>query len=161
MSDRVIPLIGFYQNNERSIRRHVEGLSNEDSYLQPQFEAISLNWTLGHIVQYRAMALQALGEPFKWDAGEISPYRRDPAGIARPGDGRALADLMADLDETARLLEKVLSAASAEALNEVVETHLGEKSRYDYVSRLAWHETYHAGQLGLLRSLAYPAAGSS
>ncbi|MCU0519734.1 MAG: DinB family protein [Anaerolineae bacterium] len=161
MSDRVSPLIGFYQSNERSIRRHVEGLSNEDSYLQPKFEAISLNWTLGHIVQYRVMALQVTGEPFAWDVGEVSPYRRDPAGIARPGDGRALADLMTDLDATGRLLETVLSGASADTLDEVVQTHLGEKSRYDYVSRLAWHETYHVGQLGLLRSLANPVGASS
>ncbi len=153
MSEGVALFMELYRNNERSIHRHVEGLSNEESYLQPQFEAISLNWTLGHIVQYRAMALQVMGEPFAWEMGEGSAYRRDPAGIAEPGDGRALADLLADLDETGRLLEKALLGASATMLSEVVATHLGDKSRYDYVSRLAWHETYHVGQLGLLRSL--------
>jgi uncharacterized damage-inducible protein DinB len=153
MGEGVALLLDFYHNNERSIRRHAEDLSNEESYLQPHFEAISLNWTLGHIVQYRILALQVMGESFVWAAADGSPYRRDPAGIARPGDGRALADLMADLNETGSLLERALAGASAEALNEVVETHLGDRSRYEYVSRLAWHETYHVGQLGLLRSL--------
>lgn len=161
MDDRVTSLVGFYQNNQRSIRRHAEGLSNEASYLQPQFEAISCNWTLGHIVQYRVMALHVMGEPFVWDVGEVSPYRRDPAGIVRPGDGRDLATLMADLDETGLLLERVLSGASAEALDEVVETHLGDRSRHDYIHRLVWHETYHVGQLGLLRSLASPGGAPS
>jgi len=153
MSEGIALFIDVYRNNERSIHRHVEGLSNEESYLQPQFEAISFNWTLGHIVQYRILALHVMGESFAWEMGEGSAYRRDPAGIAEPGDGRALADLMADLDETGRLLKKALVEASAEALHQVVETHLGDRSRYDYVSRLAWHETYHVGQLGLLRSL--------
>ncbi len=161
MAERVATLIEFYRSNDRSIRRHAEGLSNEQSYLLPQFEAISLNWTLGHIVQYRVMALTTMGESFARDLGEGSPYWHDPTCVVKPGDGRALEDLLADLGETGRLLEEVLSGASAEVLDGIIQTYFGDQSRLDFVGRLAWHETYHVGQLGLLRSLANPAGALS
>jgi hypothetical protein len=157
MDERTMSLVGTYQSNERMILRHAGPLTNEDSYLQPQFEAISFNWTLGHIVQYRVMALHLMGGSFVWEGGEASVYRRDPAGVSGPDDCLPLADLLVDVVELGRLLEEALMGAGSDVLDEVVKTHLGDRSRYDYVSRLAWHETYHVGQLGLLRSLASPA----
>lgn len=160
MNDKVKPLITFCQSNERSIRRHAEGLSNEQSCLQPQFEAISFNWTLGHIVHYRVVALQMMGVSFAWDMEKTSPYGHNPAGIAGPEDGRSLADLLMALGETGRLLEEALLGAAPEVLDEIIQTFFGDQARVDFVGRLVWHETYHVGQLGLLRSLVSSPGGA-
>ena len=40
------------------------------------------------------------------------------------------------------------------ALAEVVETRFGERPVGQHVAGLHWHETYHTGQLELLRQLA-------
>ena len=54
-------LIDDYAGNTWLIERHVEGLSHEESVLQPPFPANCLNWVLGHIISRRNSALELLG----------------------------------------------------------------------------------------------------
>jgi len=61
---------------------------------------------------------------------------------------------MADLDEAQADIEAALANVSSNYLEEVVETRFGERPRWQHISGLGWHETYHVGQLELLRQLA-------
>lgn len=46
-----------YARNTAIIKMQIEGLTHEESLLQPPFRANCLNWVLGHINVSRALAL--------------------------------------------------------------------------------------------------------
>ena len=111
-------------------------------------------WIVGHLATYRRRVLALIGppvEPLDWEAS-----------FAR---GRGSADLPPDLE----MLEVVSAfhAAQAalagrweglapEALARATGRRLpdGSEDVGGAIRFLAWHETYHLGQLGLLRRLA-------
>ncbi len=111
-------------------------------------------WIVGHLATYRRRALALLGaplEPLDWEAAFVR--------------GKGAADLPADLD-----LGEVVAAfhraheAMAEHWDGLQAVHLarsagrrlpdGSEDVGGAIRFLAWHETYHLGQLGLLRRLA-------
>ncbi len=69
-----------------------------------------------------------------------------------PGCGeRSLDALLADLDATAQRIATALATMSEADLARLVKTDRGVKSVAHHVAGLHWHETYHTGQLELLR----------
>ncbi len=155
MNTTAVNLIEGYQENSWLIRRHADSLSDAEALLQPAFEAINFNWVLGHIVEHRNLALVALGKTSLWPAAVDRLYAAEPGGLAGAEHRRSVLQLLDDLEAAEQRLIAALEAASGDWLTEAVMTHFGvEKPRGVYVAGLQWHETYHVGQLGLLRSLA-------
>jgi hypothetical protein len=161
VEERARTLADDYASNSWLIRRHAEGLADQGARRQPRFEAISFNWVLGHIVQHRILALQALGVRPMWSDVLSAHYGGDPAGMQDPGRGLPLDELLRDLAAAASDLEAALSQVTSTELDQIVETPMGKKTRFEWISGLTWHETYHVGQLGLLRSLALAEEGSA
>jgi hypothetical protein len=146
-------LIRNYEANTWLIHRHLDDLSNEESFLIPAFEVISINWILGHLINSRNVALEALGRPAIWPDETAVIYRGEPDDVVTLDDGRELQALLSDLDETGQRLSEALSAVDHTAFERVEETPRGEMSLWQRIAGLNWHETYHVGQIGLLRSL--------
>ncbi|MFQ5419438.1 MAG: DinB family protein [Anaerolineae bacterium] len=145
-------LISAYKRTTWVIDRQVDGLSHADSLLQPPFRANCMNWVLGHILDGRNRALAKLGLPTVLDESVMAQY----ASESEPLDGETavpLPDLLAALTETqARIiaaLEPMSETDTAVVTNPERGTTLG-----DYLEFNHWHETYHVGQLELLRQLA-------
>ena len=61
---------------------------------------------------------------------------------------------MDDFEESQTRILAVLQNISPEELDTVVETRFGERPVGQHIAGLHWHETYHTGQLELLRALA-------
>lgn len=154
ISSRAQVLVEGYEKNSGLIHRHAEGLTDAGCFRQPAFEAISFNWVLGHIVAHRNIALQALGATSIWPENLDHLYRRDPAGVTATTSHVALAQLLTDLDAAGERLAGILKMATDAFLDEVVDYHTGVKARQAHMRLYQWHETYHVGQLGILRSLA-------
>ncbi|HLO66857.1 MAG TPA: DinB family protein [Holophaga sp.] len=111
-------------------------------------------WIAGHLALYRQSGLAMLGLP-----------RAEEPWMACFARGKSAADVPADLD-----MGKVLAsfraageamaggwdALTAEALAGPLGRTLpdGTSTLADGLRFLAWHETYHLGQLGLFRKLA-------
>ncbi len=142
-----------FKSNHWLACRHLEGLSHADSLLQPDFQANGLNWVLGHIVNARSEALKFLGKPALWHEAEGSLYRTGSAPLD-PVQALLLEGLMAAFDEAQADLEQALAEVSMEFLQRVVETRFGDRPRWQHLAGLGWHETYHVGQLELLRQMA-------
>ena len=47
-----------------------------------------------------------------------------------------------------------MESVAESLLTEIVDSPFGPVSRLERVAGLQWHETYHVGQLGLLKSAA-------
>lgn len=146
-------LASTFRSNHMLATRHLEGLDEAEALLTPAFRANSLNWLLGHLVNGRVEALRYLGHIFLWSAGESERYRTgsDPIGV----DGAlALNDLLDRFNRTQATLDTAFGEISEANLQEVVETRFGDRPRWQHLAGLGWHETYHVGQMELLRQLA-------
>lgn len=131
---------------------NLDGISDEESLRRPPHGGNSINWALGHIVSYRQVVLELLGEEPVWPKERTEAYGRGSSGDV-PGDQvLPLARLMEDLQATTAAIVKRLEALPNDALEAPgpnPKQTLGQRLAF-----LAFHESYHAGQIGLLRRLA-------
>ncbi|MFC2037838.1 DinB family protein [Chloroflexota bacterium] len=132
----------------------LDGLSHADSLLQPPFRGNCLNWVLGHILVGRNQVLNLLGDPPIWGEGEQQRYETGSAPITGEDPALPLVRLLADLDQSQQQISAALEQTSPEDLGAVVQFRGSERPLGQAIAGLHWHETYHTGQLELLRQLA-------
>ena len=149
---RAQALIDDCAANAWLIHRHADGVSDEASLRQPPFPANCLNWVLGHIVWRRTSALAVLGLASPWDEATAARYRTGSEPLRSPDDARPFSQLLADLDATQAVLSAALEAMDDAALDRAFENDRGEKRVIEHLQGFHWHETYHLGQLELLRA---------
>jgi uncharacterized damage-inducible protein DinB len=145
-------VITDFERNRRIIHSQCEGLSHEDSLIQPPFASNCLNWTVGHIVVHRDKVLNALGAEPVLDAPTTERYTSESNPITEDGpDVVALADLLSALDAGQDRLAAALPASDWEASLDLGSrvTTVGSRVHFLY-----FHDTYHTGQTELLRALA-------
>lgn len=145
-------LVKTFQSNLWLARRTLEGLNQAESLLQPPFKANNLNWIVGHLVSGRQRALQTLGHPGVWSEAEHALYNTGSTPITS-AYALPLDILTGYLVLAQDALASILPTCPAEFLAEIVPTPFGEQARWQYLSGLAWHETYHLGQLDFLRTM--------
>jgi hypothetical protein len=143
-----------YSSTGWLINKWVGGLTNEDSLVQPPFEANCLNWVLGHIVAGRNEALTYLEAEPIWGEAELARYRTGSPPITRAEQALPLDRLLIDFEESQKRITAALESMPAERLAAIVDTRFGERPLGQHIDGLHWHETYHTGQLELLKALA-------
>ncbi len=153
MTTRTKRISDTFATNNYIAEVQTEGLSHEDSLIQAPFRANTKTWVLGHILVSRNGILELLSQPPCTDAETETLYRYESDPITDPEKAVPLSDLLAGLKESHRLIETALQNMADAALEQIVDEEKG-KTVGDRVEWLAWHETYHAGQLELLRQLA-------
>ncbi|MGD2027666.1 MAG: DinB family protein [Anaerolineales bacterium] len=149
---RAQKLIDSYETNTSLIHHHINGISDEQSLLQLPFEANCLNWIVGHIVSRRNSALNALGLPELWGEEISACYRTGSDPILDAENARAFSDLVADLDRSQEIFSAALKEADSDLLDAIVTNDRGEKTALEHLKGFHWHETYHVGQLDILRA---------
>ena len=147
-------LIQSFAVNLRVIHLQTKGLSHKDSLLQLPFRGNCLNWVLGHIMVGRNVGLKLLGQPPLWAEDQEARYRRGSNPIVAVEGAYPLEELLGDLDESQKRLSAALSETGPEQLAAVVPFRGGQCPLAEALSGQHWHETYHVGQLELLRQLA-------
>lgn len=147
-------LIGSFALTHRIIKLQTDGLSHGDSLIQPPFRANCLNWVLGHIIVGRESVLKLLGEAPIWDKEKVSRYVSGSDPITISEQALPLETLLGDLDRQQQQISAALEQTAPERLETPVESRGNERSLGQAIAGLHWHETYHTGQLELLRQLA-------
>ena len=154
MTEKAESIQKDYTGNTWLINKLTEGVTHAESVLQPPFPANCLNWILGHILSRRNTALTLLqAKPF-WDESTLTLYKTGSAPITNEQEGHHWDDLLTDLTESQQRLEAALQASTAEVLYRIAETDRGTKPVWEHLEGLHWHETYHMGQLEILRAMA-------
>jgi len=146
-------MIAVFERDHWVVRRQAKGLSHEDSLLQPPFRCNCFNWVLGHIVGGRDLMLAALGASPVLSEEELEVYQRESEPLTDAERAVPLEKLLAALDETQSRLVNALKETSPETLA-AVRNEERQQTLGDYITFLQWHETYHLGQLEILRQLA-------
>jgi uncharacterized damage-inducible protein DinB len=141
---------GFTQNTG-AVQKAVAGLKPEQWLTRPNNHSNHIAWIVGHIVWARQIVINRVGG--QWPCPGLEVFARsaklDPS-ITYP----APETLLAHLQDSAAALDATLSALTPEAL--AAPAPPGPPSPDGKVSGfidvLAWHETYHVGQIAYLRS---------
>lgn len=111
-----------------------------------------MNWILGHIISRRQTSLEALGSEPLWGEQRLRLYKTGSDPITSADRAVPFSALLDDLQRSMQLLQTVLEHASPEQLDRVVVNDRGEKSATEHLEGFLWHETYHIGQLDILRA---------
>lgn len=132
--------------NFHVIQVNTNGISQAESMIQPQPAGNCINWVLGHIVANRNSILRLVGQPPIWNEDDAAPYARGSNPMSDPAKAQPVSKILDDLARSQETLVGALSGMDEDAMR---KDELGEKLTW-----LSFHETYHAGQIGLLRRIA-------
>jgi uncharacterized protein YciI len=140
--------------NGQVIRMQADGLTHAESLLQLPFRGNCLNWVLGHILANRNRVIDLLGETPFWDEAEVSRYARGSEPIASEGQALPLERLLGNLDRSQELIEAGLAQVTPQDMATPIAGDERGRALGELLLGLHWHETYHVGQLEILRQLA-------
>ena len=148
-------LANAFALNLNIIRMQTEGLTHEDSLLQPPFRGNCLNWVLGHIAVNRNRVLQVLGEELILSEEEAVRYQAGSEPVTGDEEGPlTLIMLCAALERAQEGIAAGLQRITPEELTTEIEVGEHTMTHGQRLFSLYFHETYHTGQTELLRQLA-------
>jgi hypothetical protein len=151
-------LVSLYEFSYMAINRNLDGITNEESLLIPEPAGNCINWVVGHIVAARNTVLTLAGSDPILTGDAAAHYRRGSDPIHAGDKVLDLGTLRGYLADSQQQLIPALATISEETLALDVPEHLRRPpltgSIEAALTRLAFHESYHNGQIGLLRRLA-------
>jgi hypothetical protein len=146
-------LIETIRLNSAVAGRQLREISHAEALIQPPFQANCMNWVLGHLLTGRDTMLGFMNLPRMLSAEENERYTRGSQPIDTPEMAISLESLKERLDTSLAQITAALEARTQEELD--AQVNFGEGGPLSgVIAFLLWHETYHIGQLELLRQLA-------
>jgi hypothetical protein len=144
-----------YPANWISLAEQTEGLTHQESLLQPQPGGNCLNWVMGHLVVNLVDILKVLDGVMPSGLPDLAHYGFGSEPVH--GDEPGVIELPVLVDAYALLTKTItdrLAQMSEADFDEEIEFWQGQ-SRRGYVAFFYFfHNTYHIGQLEQLRNLA-------
>ena len=141
---------GMFRNNTEIINKAIAGVSPEDWFRKPGDDSNHLMWLLGHVVVHRGLVLKTLGG--QWDSSWAPLFVR---GSERVDDAEypRVDDMRAAWNEISEQLKAALSEPPEEVLTRPAPEGPPsfDKKLSGSVAFLAFHDTYHTGQVSFLR----------
>jgi hypothetical protein len=141
-----------YRFHNRIMHQFIDGISHEESVLQLPFEHNCMNWILGHIVTNRSHAMETVAAAHEWQSDVRKLYHTETPPVTPESPSIKFETLIAYLDESVETLQNALEDVSEEWLEENHSNYRGEKTRYAHLTSFHWHESFHLGQLEILKA---------
>lgn len=143
-------LIRSYQGNTLYLKGILAGLNDEDMLLSTG-ESNTIGWILGHIALSRGQILQKLNV-----ACEIGETEKmfDRGAEKRKDIKISLQDTLANYSERGEKIAETLDSFADDDLKMALDIQLpgGKNDVETFLSFLAWHETFHLGQIDLIKA---------
>jgi len=137
----------LFQLTHYAVTVNTAGVTHEESLQAPPAGGNCMNWVLGHIVASRNGVLLALGEKPVWTAERFDHYKRGSDGLADRAKAIRFDAILADFNASQKTIESALGRISDADL----AASLAQEDIPKNVATLHFHESYHTGQLGILR----------
>lgn len=134
------------------IKRQTDGVTHDQSLLQPPFRGNCMNWVLGHMLETRNEILQQLGQPVVLPVPADGLYKAESSPITPTSPAAPLGTLLAGFDESLARIEQGLQSVSEAQMATIINAERQTTLRAS-ISFNVWHEAYHLGQLEYLRQL--------
>lgn len=151
VSPAIASVAGLYTQNTGALQKAVADLTPEQWLARPGDHSNHIAWIVGHVIWARQIIITRLGG--SWPCPGLEPFARS-AKLDAAASYPAPEVLLAQWQDSAAALDATLSALTPEALAAPAPpgppTPDGKVS--GFIGVLAWHETYHLGQIAYLRS---------
>jgi hypothetical protein len=140
--------------NLHAFERLIHGITHEESIATPLFGDNNFNWIVGHLVQSRNELLEVVGLAPIWTAKIQMKYQTGSEPVSeQKNPGEDFDRLTADFITTQELLVVKIVEMSEEELNQAIGDGEEKNTIVATINGYLWHETYHIGQLELLRPM--------
>lgn len=141
---------GMFKFNTDIVNKAIVDVGSEDWFRKPGDDSNHLMWVMGHIVVHRGRTLKTLG--LDWDASWAPLFARGSERIA-DGEYPSTQEMLDAWNQVSAELAAALGSAPTEVLAKTAPTGSlsfdGKTS--GMVAFLAFHDTYHTGQVSYLR----------
>ena len=124
------------------IRKNIEGITSEQALVFAQGQVNSAHWVLGHLIYIRNFLIELLGGVPIWNQNEFKHFDRGQKPLEKAINAPDFELLKDYFQKSEGELERLFSQGIA----------IREENKEDLVG-LVFHESYHAGQLGIIRKL--------
>ncbi len=150
MDSRVIPLAEILRMNTRLFRNCLDGMSEAQAMARPTTYTNSAGYVASHVTNSRYYLLSVLGLPTTNPLAELTGKATRIEDIDVPPSLAVIRDAWTT---ASHLLRDRLDAVTAAELEAQIETRLPlpDKSVLNITTFLSQHDSFHIGQLALLR----------
>jgi uncharacterized damage-inducible protein DinB len=132
---------------------NLEGMTHEDSLVSAIPEGNSPNWILGHLVNVHNGVMKLVSETPVWESEQLSRARwGSTINATNAIDWNTLREQF--LKSKERCLSALGNLSDTALAEGVPDPFGGGTTRGELLARLAYHQAYHVGQLGILRRVA-------
>lgn len=140
--------------SSRVLERNLEGVSHEESLINPQPGGSCLNWVLGHLTRARNQALALFGQSPMFPNEEFDTYDDNGGKPFRPETAIPFDELKRRYQALQEPLLKGVNGLDPEAMDRPAPfspTSNPKETVGSLLASFAFHEAYHVGQTGILR----------
>jgi uncharacterized damage-inducible protein DinB len=137
----------------RMIEVNVEGMTPEQSLAQPSPGGNCANWIVGHLTNVQNNVMRLIGQAPVWESEQLANAGWEPI----TNQGKAIAwETMRDriLGSRDRCIAAISGLSDQQMAEQVPHPFGGTTTRAEALSLAAFHQAYHAGQLGIARRVA-------
>jgi uncharacterized damage-inducible protein DinB len=154
MKSMIKPILESYRFSNFVVDIALSDMKNEDAVKRLGGDrGPSISWEIGHVGSYRGWVLELLGEKIDNPFGT----EFDDEAKSEGGDYPDIKELGARWNELRPVLESALEAVTDERLTSPLKPD-SPKMLLESLTFFSWHEAYHLGQVGSLRThLGYEA----
>ena len=137
------------------VRANTAGMDAEASLVQPKPAGNCANWVLGHLAAVHNAVMWLGNEAPVWDREELSGPGKLPP-VTGPGNALDWEELTARFFASEERCMAALGRLTEDDLDEggFTDPFGTACTRGEFLTLLAVHQLYHAGQLGTLRRIA-------
>ncbi len=144
-------LLFFLEFSDVVVNQNCEGITNEESLIEPKGGAHSFNWVLGHFVRTRNDILDFIWKKPLYEKSKFEIYTPKDFDPKKAVD---IQELQRSFNALQSEMKNGIEAMTVEKLTQQTSMVPGKEPNDTIGSVLAtilWHEAYHAGQLGIIR----------
>jgi uncharacterized damage-inducible protein DinB len=135
---------------------NTQGLTHEDSLVEPRPGGNRLNWVLGHLLSTYDGFLPLLSQEPVIGSAALKRYARGAPPLENPADAMDFATLLAAWNQASERVDAGLASLDPEILDRPVPnspTGNPNETVRSLITSIMFHQAYHAGQTALLRRI--------
>ena len=142
----------IFKLNNRLVTTALEGLSDEEVWTRPNGAGNAMGWILGHITETRGSLLAELGDTTGMPWPKQFSRGSSPAATADRPSRAVIEDAWR---ATSARMREGFERLTPERLAELPKKQglPGVTDLASFITFMAFHESYHVGQLGYVRRL--------
>lgn len=150
MDPRVAPLAGILRLNNRLYRNCLDGVTEEQARIRPSDTTNSAAFVAAHLAESRYYTLKVLGAE---RPNPLVPYLGEWRGIDEIQEWPSLREIESAWTDASGALQARLEAMTAAELDAPSGTQMpiDDTSVLGLLGFMVQHDSYHLGQLSLLR----------